>query len=592
MWRRRLFWKLNITFSLVILVCMLAVGGTLVQNQRHMVQRQLVEQLERSALLARERFLPLLDLARTTTADSLADVLGRSVGARFTIIAPDGQVLADSEENPSRMENHRFRPEVAEAMSGRRGWSLRRSATVGERYLYVAVPSASPPGWVIRIALPFEQYMRNVHAATNLLILGSLLAGVLAVLLSVFFTRRITQPLDAMRENLVRIEAGELGVRLDPGSHDEVGQLARSLNRAQEQLEHTIQNLVHERNERDVILASMSEGLLAVDVEERVLLMNASARVLLELDLQGLEGRPLVETVRHPDLVRFVEAARSSPTPVSAQVVLHGVHPRWLDLHGAPLRLDATGATGAVVVFRDVTRLIQLEQARRDFVANVSHELKTPVTAIRGFLETLLEGGALQNLDDTRRFLGRIARQSERLSSLIDDLLYLARLEHEGREIQRQPVNLVGVVENSLADLEHAARARGVTLAARLEASAGLVLGDEGLLRRAVDNLVDNAIKYSPAGGSVEVRLSRHKDVLCLEVLDQGMGIAAEHLPRITERFYRVDPARSRGMGGTGLGLAIVKHVALAHRGELQVESTLGQGSCFRLRFPAAPSHG
>jgi two-component system phosphate regulon sensor histidine kinase PhoR len=587
-----LFWKLNVSFSLVIVVCMLAVGGYLVRSQRHMVQRQLVDELERSAVLVRERFAPLLDFDRLAAADSLADALGRSTGARLTLIAPDGRVLADSEDDPARMENHRFRPEVADALRGRRGWSLRRSATTGERYLYVAIPSASPPGWVVRVALPFEQYIGSVRAATNLLIAGSVLAGVLAVLLSLFFTRRITQPLDAMRDNLRRIEAGELGVRLDPGPQDEVGQLARSLNQAQERLEQTIQNLVHERNERDVILASMSEGLLAVDAEDRILLMNAAARALLGLDVHAVEGRPLVETVRHPDLVRFVAAARTATRPVSAQVVLHGVQTRWLDLHGAPLRLHDTTAAGAVVVFGDVTRLIRLEQARKDFVANVSHELKTPVTAIQGFLETLLEGGALHDADAARNFLGKIARQTERLSSLIDDLLYLARLEHEGREIPRRPVNLAGVVEDSLADLEPAARARGVTLSARLGDTPQHVMGDAGLLRRAVDNLVDNAIKYSPAGAGVEVQLSLQEGMLHLEVRDHGPGIPAQHLPRITERFYRVDTARSRALGGTGLGLAIVKHVALAHRGELQVESTVGQGSVFRLRLPVAPDAG
>lgn len=587
MWRRRLFWKLILTFSSVILVCMLVVGGYLVQSQRQTVQRQLVEQLERSAMLVRERFVPLFDFDRAAAADSLADLLGGETGARLTIIAPDGRVLADSEEDPARMENHRLRPEVAEALAGRRGWSLRLSATVGERFLYVAVPSVSPPGWVVRVALPFEQFVRNVRAATNVLILGSVSAGVLAILLSVLLTRRITHHLDSIRHNLRRIERGELGVRLDPGPDDEVGQLARSLNRAQEQLEHTIQNLVNQRNERDVILASMSEGLLAVDAEDRILHLNASARALLEVELHGIEGRPLVESVRHPDLIRFVETARASAVAVSTQVVLHGMQTRWLDLHGAPLRLHEAEQTGAVVVFSDITRLVKLEQARKDFVANVSHELKTPVTSIKGFLETLVEGGGLQDAETARRFLGKIDKHTSRLSALIDDLLYLSRLEHEGRDIPRRRVNLAAVVASCLADYEHLARGRQVTLVAPA-GKAAETMGDESLLRRALDNLVDNAIKYSSAGGKVEVRLSSQDDTSVLEVRDQGVGIAAEHLPRITERFYRVDPARSREMGGTGLGLAIVKHIALVHRGELQVASTYGHGSCFRLLLPAA----
>lgn len=586
MWRRRLFRKLTLAYSAVIVVCMAGVGGYLVYSQKEVVRTQLVEQLARVAQLVDSDCGALLDSEQASAAEARIQALKKRIGARITLIHPDGRVLADSDESAARMENHRFRFEVAEALAGRTGSDLRISATVRRRFLYVGIPSQARPGWVVRVALPYDQFMRNVRAEAKVLILGTVVTAVLAILLTALLTQRITRPLQAMQENLKRLERGEFGVRLDPGSDDEIGQLARSLNRAQEQLELTIRSLTSQRNERDVVLASMTEGLLAVDAEEHVLVINASARALLGLDFQLVENRPLLEVVRSPSFERFVREVRLGPGPMNTQIVLHGERTRWLDLHGAPLHLPADEGTGAVVVFGDVTRLHKLEQARKDFVANVSHELKTPVTSIKGFLETLVDGGALDQPEDARRFLGKISKHTDRLTAIIDDLLYLSRLEHEGEEIPRRQVNLAGVVEASLADFEHVARTKGVALVAQV-AAPYKVAGDDSLLRRALDNLVDNAIKYSHAGGRVEVHLRRQDDSVLLEVTDEGIGIPEQHLTRITERFYRVDPARSRDMGGTGLGLAIVKHVALVHRGVLHVTSAEGKGSRFTLRFPA-----
>jgi two-component system phosphate regulon sensor histidine kinase PhoR len=586
-WRRRLFWKLTLTFSLTIVVCMAVVGTVLVPGQVRTTRRQVEEQLARLARLADESFAAYLDPAHAAAADSLAKVLGADTGTRITIIAPDGVVLADTQGTPARMENHRFRPEVQAALNGEVGSNMRTSATVHQRFLYVAVPSRARQGWVIRVALPYVQFERHVRESTNVLALGVVLAVVLILPVGALFTRRITHPLEAMRASLRRLEQNEFGVRLDPGADDEIGQLARTLNQAQERLEHTIRSLTGQRNQREAIVASMVEGLVAVDGEGSVLLINASARALLDLDQQPVEGRALVESVRQPDFIDFVREVQGSTGPLGRELVLRGTQLRWLELHGAPLRFGAGEASGAVVVFNDVTRVHRLEQTRKDFVANVSHELKTPVTSIKGFLETLVQGGALEDPVQARRFLGIIARQTDRLTAIIDDLLYLSRLEHEGEGIPRHPVNLAQVVEGCIADFQDAAQVRGVTLAAQADAGPHRIAGDASLLTRAIDNLLDNAIKYSPAKSRVDVALRREANVVLFEVRDQGIGIPEEHLPRITERFYRVDTARSREMGGTGLGLAIVKHVALVHRGTLRVESRLGRGSCFTLRFPA-----
>jgi len=589
MWRRRLFWKLTLTFSLILVFCMASVGGYLVYHQHRTTRRQVEDQLARIAKLVDERFAPLFDFDKAAVADSLAVELGSHSDTRITIIAADGRVLADTEGDPDRMENHKFRPEVQEAIGGRLGSSMRFSATLRQPFLYVALPSEQRPGWIVRVAVPLTQFQRNVRAATNVVLLGTAIATVFAILLAALLTHRITLPLNAMRSSLQRLERGEFGVRLDPGGADELGVLARTLNRAQDQLERTIQNLTGQRNQRDAILASMVEGLVAVDSEERILLMNRSARRLLALETQPVEGRALVEVVRQPDLVRFIRETRGASGPRSGEIGLHDRGTQWLELQGAPLRLGVSDMQGAVVVFNDVTRLKKLEKVRRDFVGNVSHELRTPITSIRGFLETLLHRDALEDSETARRFLGIVLKHTDRLSAIIDDLLYLSRLEHEGQGIVKHPIRVTNVVEACIADFKDAAAARGIDLVFHAETHAR-VLGDSSLLRRALDNLVDNAIKYSPEGGRVEVRTLDDGPFVLLRVSDQGIGIPEEHLPRISERFYRVDTGRSREMGGTGLGLAIVKHVALVHDGALEIESVLGAGTVVTLRLTAVRS--
>jgi two-component system phosphate regulon sensor histidine kinase PhoR len=590
MFRRHLLWKLYFTYSLVILFCLALVGGYLLVHERRSERRQTQTDMAQLARVLDERLAPVMDFATATIADSLTKAIGRGITTRITIIAPDGRVLADTNVDSRRMENHRFRPEVQAALGGEVGHDARTSASDFAPHLYVAVPSAVRPGWVMRVAIPLAAYRQRLRESTSILVGGAIVAAALALVLGFLFTRRITRPLDSMSRGLERLERGEFGVRLDLESSDEIGQLARTLNRVQERLEGTISTLTSQRNEREAILGSMVEGVIAVDGDDRILLVNAAAQQVLGLGAMDVHGRSLVEVARFPQLTQFVEQVRGSTRPLGVELVVRDPRPRFLELHGAPLRIDASGPAGAVIVFNDVTRLRKLEEVRREFVANVSHELKTPITSIKGFLETLLDGGALADPEASRRFLGIIARQSDRLAAIIEDLLYLSRLEYEERQIAQQPVDLRGVIERSVANFEHAARARSIRIRVEIEARRRWALGDSSLLSRAVDNLIDNAIKYSHPNGRVEVTLRESGDELHIAVRDHGIGIADEHLARISERFYRVDTARSREMGGTGLGLAIVKHVARVHAGSLLIQSELGRGSCFTIVLPRPAS--
>jgi two-component system, OmpR family, phosphate regulon sensor histidine kinase PhoR len=585
MWRRRLFWKLFPTYTLVIVFCIALVGGYLVRQERKSARMQLETDLALVATVLDDRLQDVLDEGRAARADSLV----RSISppdTRITLIAPSGRVIADTNVDPSGMENHRFRPEVQAALQGRVGSATRLSRSDFASHLYVAVPSASHPGWVVRVAIPLRLYERRLHQATSTLLIGGLVAVGLALLLGFVFIRQIVRPLENLERGLERLERGEFGARLEPGTSDEIGHLARTLNRVQERLEGTIEGLTSQRNQRDAILSSMVEGLVAVDSDDRVLLVNAAAREFLALATAECEGRPLLEIVRIPRLVQFVEEVRGATQPLRVELVVRDLRARYLELHGAPMRMSDTGPAGVVIVFNDVTRLRKLEEVRKEFVANVSHELKTPITSIKGFLETLIEGGALDEPESARRFLGIIQRQSNRLAAIIEDLLYLSRLEYEEKPIALQPVDLSSVVQRCVANFEHQAHTRGIDLRVQVEAQHTVVLGDGSLLARALDNLVDNAIKYSPDGRPVEVALRGANGDLLLQVTDRGIGIPEEHLPRISERFYRVDTARSRELGGTGLGLAIVKHIARVHAGRLEIESRWGEGSRFTIRIP------
>jgi two-component system, OmpR family, phosphate regulon sensor histidine kinase PhoR len=363
------------------------------------------------------------------------------------------------------------------------------------------------------------------------------------------------------------------------------------LNHMAEELDDKIGTLTRERNEREAVLSSMVEGVLAVDPDERIIAVNAAAAGLIDGEPTAAEGRTIQEVLRNPALQRVVAQTLSGQEPVEADIVMHvGSEDRYLQANGTLLHASDADQSpvGAVVVLNDVTRLKRLEAVRRDFVANVSHELKTPVTSIKGFAETL-EDGALDDPDAARRFVRIIAGQADRLNSIIGDLLALSTLEQSENEphLSLEEADVCDVVHVAVEVCEPKAQAKGVAIGVSC-ASRPLAAVNRPLLEQAIVNLVDNAVKYSPEGSAVEVSLIEAVGEIVISVRDQGQGVPREHLPRLFERFYRVDKARSRDLGGTGLGLAIVKHIAQVHGGSVSVDSRVGEGSTFRIHLPRA----
>ncbi|MBN1393901.1 MAG: HAMP domain-containing protein [Pirellulales bacterium] len=562
----------------------------------HLVTRlyeeHLVVDLEDRAKLCGQQIEALLARGENAEIDPLCKRLGRATGTRITVILPTGEVVGDSHADPSDMDNHRLRPEMQTALGGRVGRENRYSSTLREQRMYTAVPliGDGAPAAVVRTSFSVAELNRTLDEFRDDTIAAVLICVFLSAAVSLFISRRMSRPLEEIRAGAERFAAGELDHRLPIGGADEIDAVTKSLNRMAEQLDERIQTVSRQREEREAMLSSMEEGVLAIDNEGTIISLNQTCADLLDGTPDKLRGRTIYEVIRKPDLLKLVEAALAGQSPVEEEVQLRGPSDRWLTAHGTALHDPERGTIGVLVVLHDITRLRHLEQVRRDFVANVSHELRTPVTSIKGFIETLLDG-ALESKEDSVRFLNIMLRQVNRLEAIIADLLALSRVERGADELMIEvgresiPVLLQGAVETC----EKKAADKGV----KIEVSCPEELTWEvngALLEQAVINLIDNAVKYSDAGLPVELTAEQDGSELVIQVKDHGCGIESKHLSRLFERFYRVDKARSRELGGTGLGLAIVKHIALAHRGTIEVDSAIGEGSRFTLRLPIAPS--
>ena len=597
--RPRLSWVLYRSFLAVLLLALLFVGlYTTVSFRRFFMEATGEDLLERARLIAgpvREMLLQP-DRFPPPVIDRRLKELGASRPTRLTLIRPDGTVAGDSLEDPGRMENHGTRPEVRRALAGEAGIDSRFSATLRQPMLYAAIPLRDEAGRTVA-ALRAAVSIASLDGALRLLWLR-VLAGGLAVLAAaggaaLWLSRRISAPLEILRRGAERFSRGDLEARLPAPESAEMAALTEALNGMAVQLRERIGLLERQRAQEATILASMDEGLLAVDRRRIVIAMNGAAFGLLRLPGQEARGRRVEEVVSSPTLLRFVLEALESAEPRQEDLVLReGVEERILQAYGTALRGPTAEWSGALVVLRDITRLSRLETVRRDFAANVSHELRTPLTAIKGFVETLLDG-ALEDPQRARHFLRIIDRQTERLVAIVEELLDLARLEQgsERRGFELRPGGVAEVVREAVAVCAAKAEEKRIALQAELAEDARAALSPQ-LLEQAVINLLDNAIKYSDPGGEVRVRVRRQEGEARIEVQDHGCGIDAEHLPRLFERFYRVDRARSRALGGTGLGLAIVKHIALAHGGRAEVESEPGKGSTFSIVLPANAREG
>ena len=523
--------------------------------------------------------------------DALCKELGNTTDTRITVILPNGKVVGETEESPERMDAHSDRPEIIAALAGQVGWATRYSNTLHEQRAYAAVPLYEKADIIgaLRTSVSIKSIDEALHGVLVRIALFCAVAAVLLAVISFLMVRRIVRPLEVLGDAAERLAQGELSRKLPVSNIREIGTLAESLNRMAAALDDKLRDIMNQGNEREAILSSMAEGVLAIDSDERLLRINDVAAKLLGIDPAAAQGRLLQEVVRSHELQALLEGVLRQRWAKEEEIVLRGDGcERNVHAQGTVLK-DAHGTIGAVAILHEVTQLKKLEKVRRDFVANVSHELRTPVTSIKGFVETLLDG-AMNNPQELQRFLQIVAVQTDRLNAIIEDLLTLSRIEQEEEKAEiamgQSPVR--GVLETAIEVCRMKAAEKKIQL--EMNCDDGLTAAmNAPLLEQAVINLIDNAIKYSYPEQPIRLSAERANGEVVIRVQDQGCGIGREHLPRIFERFYRVDKARSRKLGGTGLGLAIVKHIAQAHGGRATVESLLGKGSTFSIHLPVLP---
>jgi len=549
-------------------------------RETHAVERRLTA--EARLLTSEFTTIAPADLVR------LAAEADRRAEARVTLIDPRGVVLADSRHDPESMENHANRPEVREALQGRTGTSVRHSATLDRDFCYVAYPFTyrGQAGFALRLAVPLEELDSAVSAVRRRIIYASAVTAGLALILAYLFSIRISRRISRLQkfaENLVHSEQPQT---LIPEANDELGALSRALNDMGQQLRELIERLRNESSRREAILSSMVEGVLAVDAQLHVLFCNDAFRRALNLNGPVAAGTPLRQLARDPNLIRIVTTVLDTAETVEDKWTAHGEGTRVFEVQALPLVVSSNRC--ALVIFHDITRLERLERVRQDFVANVSHELRTPLAAILGYSDTLLDGG-LEDRQHNREFLQIIRSHAIRLTGIAADLLTLATLDAEPSAPALEHVSLRALIGEAVQTMELEARARHILLIVD-DFEDVLIIGERVKLEQAFLNLISNAVKFNRQGGQVNVSCQRLPGHVRILVRDTGIGIPSEHLPRLFERFYRVDKGRSRAAGGTGLGLSIVKHAVESFGGTVAVQSQFGKGSVFTVTLPIPTS--
>ena len=596
--KRRLLWQLFPANSLITLGAILLITWFGSSAVRDFYFNQMQEGLVSRAYLIEKQVVELIHASAADKLQNFCQQAGRKAATRITVVLTDGQVLADSNEDPTKMDNHANRQELQSAFKGLVGSSIRFSRTLGENMLYVATPLHDETEHIfgaLRLSIPVTSLDRVLQSIYLKVLAGCIFVLIAAAFVTLFVSRKISLPLEEMKLGAERMANGDMTTSLtidQAGTSSEVAGLATSLNRMAKQINDRMQTITLQRKELETVFSSMTEMVLAIDTDKKILRINRSAAALFYLSPDDVQGKHLHGVIRNDDLLNIVDQVFESGEKVAKDIIVY-VGPDRLNLHSraVPLQDEHRNPLGVLVVLNDMTRLYKLENLRREFVANVSHELKTPITSIQGYVETLLDG-AIDNSTDSRRFLEIISRQTSRLDAIIDDLLMLSRIEQktDQHRISLSRIQIQVILDSAV----HTCRPKAVKKEISIEVDCDENLNakvNPNLLEQAIINLLTNAITYSPEKSEIKIKSyhsdSPHKDRIVISVQDQGVGIAQEHIDRLFERFYRCDKGRSQEQGGTGLGLSIVKHIAMTHGGSVSVESQPEQGSIFSITIPS-----
>jgi len=583
-----LFLKLFLPFLLIVLIPLLAFSRYAGFSMRRFYLEHTATNLEARANLLKEQVTHYLLAGDERNIDLLCKHAGKSSDTRITVMQISGKVLGDSEKDPVEMVNHSDRPEFVKAMAGETGIFTRYSDTLREPMMYLAIllTEDGKPVGVLRTSVSISAIDRQLEIIQKRTSLGVLVIALLAVCASLLFSRYISRPLEKIREGAGRFAKGDLSYRLPVFASAETETLAKTMNEMAANLDERMQTIIRQRNELEAVLSSMTEGVIAVNPEENIISVNQAAARMFHKQPSELLNPSVQETVRNPDFQRFLRISLLDKNPHEEDIFFHLKGETLLNTRSAPLKNAGGEYIGILIILNDVTRLRHLENMRRDFAANVSHEIKTPLTAIKGFTETL-RTGALNNPEETARFVGIIENHTNRLIAIIEDLMKLSVIEQNSgdKNISLTECRVLPILSSAIQICRQKSDEKEIRILCSCDRDLS-AKANAALIEQAFVNLLDNAIKYSESGSSIEIEATKTDSEVTIAFRDHGIGIGREHLSRLFERFYRVDASRSRKLGGTGLGLAIVKHIVIANAGKVTVESTLGKGSRFVIHIP------
>lgn len=592
--RKNLIWHFYPAFLGIGIAVLLAAAVYTAYSFRLFYYNQMAIDLEIRAHLVEHQVEPMIQSPKFTEVDVACKALGQKGATRITLILPDGRVIGDSDENPSDMENHGSRPEFRAALSEGSGKAVRFSRTLGQNMMYMAISVKQDDTIlaVIRTSIPVTRIEQELAKLYERVFWAGIIIAVCAAAVSLVLSRKLIRPIEQMKEMAKRFASGDFSGSLSLPGATELAELAADMNEMARQLKNRIETITEDKNRIQAILSGMIEGVIAVDSTGVVVGINKAAADFWGIDETKTPGRSIEEVIRNPEFQSFVQKTlhdKEPSTEIGSFVTNKGE--KRLQLHGTTLTDDEGWKKGAVIVMHDMTRIHRLEEVRRDFVANVSHELKTPITSIKGFVETLLEG-ALANPQEAKRFLEIIARHADRLNAIVDDLLSLSRLEEdsENRRLFFENAYLKPVLVSTVELSSYKAEKKNISVELICDERICAKI-NSALIEQAVFNLIDNAIKYSPDNSSIKITIQRNAKEVLISVCDKGCGIEEQHLSHVFERFYVVDKSRSRRLGGTGLGLSIVKHIAQVHGGRVTVESKINEGSKFTIHLPSGDSN-
>lgn len=585
----KLLWEIYPSYLIIICICIIAGSIYSLTSLKGFFYSQVKDSLEEKTLL----FVPSVkSLIKNGASGSVIDTVCVNSGARakvrFTIIDHKGLVVGDTEEDPANLENHKNRPEIRAALSGKMGSRIRFSDTLDQDMMYVAYPVYINNNIVaaVRTSVSLEHINHELWKINKGILIGGIIAALIAAGISFFFSLKITRPIVDMKKGAKNFAEGKLDSRMYIPEMEELGDLARALNSMAEELNDKLRTESINRNELETVFLSMREGVLALDMEERVIRLNQSALDMFSMEITDIRDKKVYELVRDSELYRFIQEAVKTEKHISSDLKYGSENERILNAQSSPLKDENFKRIGTLFVIQDVTKIRHLENMRKDFVANVSHELKTPMTAIKGFVETIRES---ENIEQEKldRFFSIIDKNVDRLINIINDLLDLSWIEknEESEFIKFREENLLKVAESAVKICEPAAIEKDIRIDMDINEKISVNM-NRVLFENALTNLIDNALKYSDREKEIRVFAKDTEDEVILSVKDNGIGIPSFEQQRIFERFYRVDKGRSRKMGGTGLGLSIVKHVVNIHKGRVELESTPGTGSCFTIIIP------